>query len=210
MNSWNGRVVPVSTATSTAGKPIVLPSYLVGVASGLAMAPDGRTVYASSGDTLTPISTATDKAGRPVIFAELVGGIVISKDGRTGYVSNLGSFTGPGKLFPVNLATGKILAPINLPGVAGWMLLTPDGKKLYVLQQLAHTVTAIRAATRTVVAEIKVGTSMAQGLAVTPDGRTVYVLNGAASLTPIRTATNRAGAPIPLTGLPTGVAFFRR
>ena len=209
VNSWNGKVVPVSTATNTAGKPIVLPSYEVGIASGLAMAPDGRTVYAASGDTLTPISTATDKAGKPISFAEQVAGIVISKDGRTGYVSNLGTYGLAGKLFPVNLATRKILAPINLPGVASWMLLTPDGKKLYVLEQLAYTVSAIRTATRTLAGEIKVGTSMA-GLAVTPDGRTVYVINGAMSLTPIRTATNRAGALIPLTGFPTAIAFFRR
>jgi len=210
VNSWDGKVVPISTATNTAGKAIVLPSYEIGIASGLAMAPNGRTVYAASGDTLTPISTATDKAGRPIRFAEQVADIVISKDGRTGYVSNLGTYGGPGKLFPVSLATGKILAPINLPGVASSMLLTPDGKTLYIMEQLAYTVTAIRTATGTVLGEIKIGSTMSYGLAVTPDGRTVYVINGTMSLTPISTATNRAGALIPLIGFPVGIAFFRR
>lgn len=207
VNSWNGKVVPVSTVTDTAGRPIVLPSYEIGIASGLAITPDGKTLYASSGDTLTPISTATDKAGSPVRFAEQVAGIVISKDGLTGYVSNLGTYAGPGKLFPVNLVTRKILAPIRLPGVASWMLLTPDGKKLYILEQLAYTVTAIRTATRTVIGNIKVGGLMAGGFAITPDGRTVYVMDGAKSLTPIRTATNTPGAPVPLPGQPTGIAF---
>jgi DNA-binding beta-propeller fold protein YncE len=208
-NTWNGKVLPVSTATNTAGKPISLPSYQVGVASGIALTPDGKTLYSASGNVLLPISTATDNHGRAIRFAEQIDNIVISKDGRTGWVSNMGSYGGPGKVFPVNLVTGEILAPIVLPGVAGWMLLTPDGTTLYALEQLAGTMTAIRAATGTVLGEIKVK-SMPAGFAVTPGGRTVFVLDGAKSLTPVSTATNRARAAIPLIGGPTGIAFFWR
>lgn len=207
--SWNGEVVPISTVTNTAGAPIVLGPD--GQTVNIAMAPNGRTLYAASGSTLTPISTATDQAGQPVSFAEQVADVVIGKDGRTAYVSNLGTYGGPGTLYPVSLVTRKILAPISLPGVASSMLLTPDGQKLYVAEQLAYTVTAIRTATGTVAGEIAVGGSiMSHGLAVTPDGGTVFVMGGDMSLTPIRTATDTAGAPVPLTGFPAGIAFFRR
>lgn len=204
VNSWNGKVVPISITTNTAGTPIALPAY----EAGLAITPSGRTLYVASGNALTPISTATDKARTPIRFAEQVINVAISPNGRTAYVTNLGTYAGPGKLFPVDLATGKVRAPIALPGVSSWLTLTPNGKAVYVGEQLADTVTAIRASTRTVLREVKVG-NMA-GLAVTPDSRTVYALNGEMSLTPIRTDTNRAGAAIQLPGFPSAIAFFRR
>jgi YVTN family beta-propeller protein len=209
VNSWDGKVLPISTVSNTAGTPIHLASFADGIASGLVITPNGKTLYAASGSTLTPINTATDKAGPPIRFSEPVIGITISPDGLTGYVSNLGTYAGRGKLFPVELATGKILPPIGLPGVAGWAVFAPDGKRLYMGEQLANTVTAIRTATSSVLSNIKVRNEIT-GLAITPDGSTVYVLNGATSLTPIRTATNKAGTAIALPGSPTGIAFIRR
>jgi hypothetical protein len=205
VNSWNGEVVPISTRTSTMGMPIMLPTYELGIASGLAITPNGRTLYAASGTTLTPISTATDKAGQPITFAEQIMGVAISKDGRIAYVANLGEYAGPGTLYPVRLATRTILTPIKLPGTASYMVFTPNGKTLYAAEQLAGTVTAIRTAGRTVLANIKVP-PMA-GIAVTPDGRTVYVL--ADSLIPIRVGASKAGPAIPLSGPAEAIAFFR-
>ena len=47
------------------------------------------------------------------------------------------------------------------------------------------------------------------GIAITPDGRTVYVANiGSGTVTPIDTATNTPGKPIPVPpGLPQSVAI---
>ena len=44
-------------------------------------------------------------------------------------------------------------------------------------------------------------------MAITPDGRTLYVTTGSHSVTPISTATNKAGKPIHLTGEPVGIAI---
>jgi DNA-binding beta-propeller fold protein YncE len=207
-SSWGGgsNVLPVSTVTNTAGTPIPVQ------ASSLAMAPGGRTLWVAGGGTLTPVSTATDKPGPPIRFSETVMGVAISPDGRTGYVSNFGTYAGPGKLFPVKLATGKVLASIGLPGVANWVVFGRHGKLVYAGQQqvlLQNTtvqmVSVIRAATRKVIAEIKVGS----GLAVTPDGRTVYAFGDGEFLTPISTATNRTGATIALPGYPIAIAFVQ-
>jgi DNA-binding beta-propeller fold protein YncE len=200
---WDGQVWSISTATNTAHK---LP-----VTGSIALSPHGRTLYVAGGNTLVPVSTATEKAGKPIRFPEEIGRVIVSKDGRTGYVSNVGVYGGPGNLYRVNLVTGKVSAPVKLPGVATGMLLTPNGKRLYIMEQLVNTVTAIRAATGTVLSEIKISLPSPVGFAVTPDGRVVYVLNNGPSLTPISTATNRAGADIPLPGWPDGgIAFFRR
>jgi DNA-binding beta-propeller fold protein YncE len=208
-SSYGGSVLPVSTVTNTAGTPIPA------AANSLAMAPDGKTLYAAGGSTLTPVSTVTDKPGPAISLGEAVMGVAISPNGRTGYVSNFGSYAGPGKLFPVNLATGNVRAPIALPGVANWVVFGRHGKTVYageqqalVQNQVISMVSVIRAATKSVRAEVNLPAGLA-GLVVTPDGRTVYALN-TASLTPIRTATNRVGAAIPLPGVPIAVAFIWR
>jgi DNA-binding beta-propeller fold protein YncE len=56
-----GAVVPISTATNTAGKPI-----RIGTDVTIAMTPDGKTLYAATVNKLVPISTATNTPGRPI------------------------------------------------------------------------------------------------------------------------------------------------
>jgi DNA-binding beta-propeller fold protein YncE len=61
------RVIPVSLARSTAGKPLAVR----GAALNLVMTPDGRTVYAYTGllggtQVVTPISAGTSTAGKPI------------------------------------------------------------------------------------------------------------------------------------------------
>jgi DNA-binding beta-propeller fold protein YncE len=60
-----GTVTPVNTATNTPGKPIQYspPGTAAGV---IAITPDGKTVYATTGPDVTPISTATNTAGTPI------------------------------------------------------------------------------------------------------------------------------------------------
>ena len=60
------RIVPISTATNTAGPPIRVGSPT----DALAITPDGKTLYAASStptrNTVTPISTATNRPGKPI------------------------------------------------------------------------------------------------------------------------------------------------
>lgn len=79
--SWNGKVLPIGTATNTMGKPIVLQSYSIGVTINTALSPNGRTLYAVSTNTLTLISTATDKAGKPIRLPEWGASIVAARTG---------------------------------------------------------------------------------------------------------------------------------
>jgi DNA-binding beta-propeller fold protein YncE len=57
-------VIPVSTATNKAGKPILLPSIGHDSPSAITITPDGKTVYAATRAGLIPVSTATGKPGR--------------------------------------------------------------------------------------------------------------------------------------------------
>jgi hyaluronoglucosaminidase len=202
VNSWSGKIAVINTATNTMGRPIPL-------AGGLALAPDGGTLYVADGRALTPISTATDRAGQPIRFGVALKDVVISPDGRTAYVSQMPGMAGPGTVFPVDLVTGQILAPIKLAGGVTSLLLTPDGKTLLAVSQSAGSATLIRTATRSVLATVTVGGSPPSGSAITPDGRTAYVLGGRNAVIPISIATGKAGRAIKLIGFPTGLAFFR-
>ena len=74
-------LVPISTATSKPGKPIRIRDM-----SGVAITPDGKTIYAGTGDTVIPISTATNTPGRPIPFRGQVSAIATNPAGKTAYV----------------------------------------------------------------------------------------------------------------------------
>jgi len=103
-------VVPISTATHTAGTPINVPSEALLIA----ITPDGRTAYVCVGtepSTLVPINTAGKaiNAGPPW-------GVAITPDGRTVYAP-----TGSDTVVPVSTATnvpGKAIKVGNGPGLS--------------------------------------------------------------------------------------------
>src|SRR5262249_56834762 len=74
-------LIPISTTTNTPGKPI----HIRGM-SGVAITPDGKTIYAGTGDTAIPISTATNKPGRPIHFRGRDSTIAVNPHGKTAHV----------------------------------------------------------------------------------------------------------------------------
>ena len=194
----------INTATNTALKPIT-----VGIGtSAIAVTPNGKTVYVSSGasivngmvcgsggpqtaaSTVTPISTATNKPGKPINAGKSPGPIAITPDGRTAYVLSQRG------VVPISTATNKPGKPINAGKDLTGIAITPDGKTAYVVSTSSATVTPIRTATNTALKPIKIGKPPAgyefpDQIAITPNGRTAYV-STTAGVVPIRTATNTA------------------
>ena len=216
-------VIPISTATNRAGKPINVGDgpFLVGQ---LAITPDGRTVYAVKGGTVIPISTATNRPGKPIYVGRPRRGfnaafIAITPDGKTAYVANdisrSGGLSGTSVVIPISTATNTPGQPIHLPGDGGLgpdeIAITPDGKTAYVVSDnQPGTITPISTATNTPGQPISVGGVHPFRIAVTPDGKTAYVLsstkgifskNSRAEVTPVSTATNTPGKAISLPAL---------
>jgi hypothetical protein len=84
---YSNWVIPISTATDIAGKPIKLrqPGY----AEKVVISPDGKTAYVLSSGAVTPISTATNTALAPISLPAAEGNaydMVAAPDGRTLYV----------------------------------------------------------------------------------------------------------------------------
>ena len=194
----------INTATNTALKPVTVG---LGV-NAIAVTPNGKTVYVSSGaritsgtvcgsggpqtgaNTVTPINTATNKPGKPINAGESPGTIAITPDGKTAYVLSQRG------VVPISTATNKPGKPVNAGKDLTGIAITPNGKTAYVVSTFSATVTPIRTATNTALKAITIGTPPAgyefpDQIAITPDSRTAYV-STTAGVVPIRTATNTA------------------
>ena len=98
-------MVPISTATNTAGAPIPVGGSPVAIA----VTPDGRTAYVASRTpgTVTAISTATNAVVGALSVGALLDSIAITPDGKTAYVADAA-----GVLIPVSTATNTAGPPI--------------------------------------------------------------------------------------------------
>jgi YVTN family beta-propeller protein len=181
-------VTPIDTATNTPGAPIP-----VGPSAGLiVMAPDGRTAYVTSDESIVvPIDTATGTPEAPIRVGvtgpglhDQPDGIAVTPDGRTVYVANIGS----GTVTPIDAATNTPGEPVEVGVRPRAIVITPDGRTAYVVNQSRpqpppwHSYEAEK-----------------RGLPQpAPDPR--------GTVTPIDTATNTPGAPIDVGSEPFAIA----
>jgi YVTN family beta-propeller protein len=199
-------VTPFATATNTPGMPIGVP-----IALGVALAPNGRTLYATSNTgssgSVIPIDTATGTPGAAISNVPNPVAIAITPDGTTAYVVNANE-SANGSVTPINLATGSPGTPITVGKDPEGIAITPDGKTAYVANDnTSGSVTPIDLATGTPGTSIPVGMDPI-GVAITPDGKTAYVADaGDSTVTPIDTATNIAGTPIDVGSSDGGIAM---
>ena len=200
-NFISNSVIPIDTATNTAGTPIPTSDSPEGVA----ITPDGKTAYVADANAglVTQIDTATNTAGTPIAVDGNPFGVAITPDGKTVYVTDLGS----NLVTPIDTATNTAGTPVPVGVNPREVAITPDGKTAYVTNFGSNSVIPIDTATNTAGTPIPVG-ARPQGIAITPDGKTAYVTSfGSNSVIPIDTATNTAGTPIPVGSFPLGLAI---
>jgi YVTN family beta-propeller protein len=164
---------------------------------------------------VTPIATATNTAGPPIAVGNEPIRVAITPDGKTAYVTNIGSNT----VTPIATATNTAGLPIRTGDEPGAIAITPDGKTAYVANYASGTVTPIATATNTPGPQIRVGSAGSEptAIAITP-----VTVTHAPAFTSSSSATaaygarfsftvTTTGSPAPTitsTGrLPTGVTF---
>jgi YVTN family beta-propeller protein len=199
-------VVPINTATDSAGRAIMVGARVkpAGSADAFAFARDGKTAYVAmaGADEVDPIRVASGTLGRAIQAGD-PGPIVITPNGKTAYVADLGSDT----VTPVSTATGRpgkaitVGAKLGPEATTAAIALTPNGKTLYVgtnsnVPAEDDAVTPVNTATNRPGKAIRVGGGI-DTIAITPNGKTAYAASfSAGTVTPIRVATNTAGQPI--------------
>ncbi len=217
MDGSPGSVIAIDTATGTLANPIK-----VGTSpQSIVILPDGKTAYVlddidaattppSTPATVTPIDLATGIAKPPIKVGTLPTQSVLSPNGKLLYVLDT-SPSGDGKavaITPVETATDTAGRPLKV--AASKLAFAPNGKTAYALNPLLGVV-PIETATGKPGKPIALLPALPTDLAVTPNGKTIEVLGtpdpslergsptGANwTLTPIATATGKAGKPIEL------------
>jgi YVTN family beta-propeller protein len=206
VSTWPGgnSLVPVNTATLTAGSPIAIQAP-----RGIAITPDGQTAWVTGGssdDTLYPVSMATNKIGVPVVVdpSGSAASVAISPDGKTAYV--VSQFTG---LIPVDLTTETVASPVALPGFPAEVNITPDGTTAYVSagdELVPVDLTVSPPVAGTPIVPCGSGNSPDR-FAITPDGSTAYVgCFNSGDVVPVGLSTATVGTPIAI-GSPSDVTI---
>ena len=214
VNSNANTVSVIDTATNTViGSPI--PVQLD--PRGVAVAPDGSKVYVADeiaffGGTVSVIDTVTNAVSATIPIGDPpLGGVAVTPDGSKVYVTQVTTVS------VIDTVTNTVIATIPVGLIPEGVAVTPDGSKVYVTSIVANTVSAIDAATNTVIGSAipipplnpVIGASPTS-VAVTPDGSKVYVVNANANnVSVIDTATNTViGSPIPVGIFPHAFGIF--
>jgi YVTN family beta-propeller protein len=126
----DGLVVPIATAANDPGTPIKVGA----LPSGLAITPDGKTLYVpdSNSNAVTPIDTATGTAGHPISTgAAGPVAVLISPDGRTVYTVGIAGEALSGSVTPISAATSTSGNPIAVGAWPSAMVIVPNGPVPY-------------------------------------------------------------------------------
>ena len=197
-------VIPINLVTRKAGPPIPVGTFPYS----LALTPDGKTLYAAGqAGKVYPISTATNTAGTPIPIEGGAGvtSMDVTPDGRTLYVAgDLG-------VTPITVATGTPRPFIETGQVPFSMVITPDSRKVYLgmFGQFRQGVTPVSTARGAAGPLIPAGRDVV-AMALTPGARTLWAAAQLSdTVTPIRTATDKAGAPVRVDGPPGAIIVVR-
>jgi YVTN family beta-propeller protein len=140
---------------------------------GLAWLPDGRhvVVTAEQERAVLIIDVSEGKvAGSIRTGASVSHMVVLSADGRRGYVSNIGD----GSVSVLDLEAGRLLTTVVTGAGAEGLALTPDGRQLWVSNREAGTVTVLDARSLETLATIDVPCFPTR-VVISPDGRIALV-----------------------------------
>ena len=196
----SANLTPIDTSTNLIGTPIPCGASPLGVA----ITPDGSTIYVCnpSSNTVTPITAAG--TGAPISSVGFgPANIAITPDGTRAYAACKAT----NSIIPINLATNTAGTAIPIESNGSDVAITPDGTIAYASNPASNDVTPITISTNTPGTSIPVGGSP-QGIAITPDGKTAYIVNnGTSNLTPVAIPSNVAGTPIPIGSAPLAIAI---
>lgn len=165
--------------------------------TGVAISPDGRTVYvANQGDgTVSVIDTVTNTLTATIGVGVSPQSVAVSPDGSHAYVASGAWLPYPpshGTVSVIDTATNTVADTIDVDNpLQGLMLqgvaVSPDGRHLYVAN--GDSVAVIDSTTNTIVGTVIVERGRAGSVVASPDGGRVYVTNGSSILV-IDTATD--------------------
>ncbi|BBO15408.1 autotransporter domain-containing protein [Bradyrhizobium sp. TM102] len=182
------------------GRTVVATIPVAGQTAGLALSPDGSSLYvtSSSAHSVTVISTATNVVvGSPIAVGAAPYGVVVSPDGTRAYVANQGS----ANISIIDAASKTVIGTVAAGSSPSGITTSPDGSRIYVTNQSDGSVTVIDAASQSVVTTVSVS-GLPLSVAASPDGSRIYVTTQSNQLVVINALTNTITASVTLSGGP--------
>ncbi len=209
-------VVAIDTATHRVGTPLDLGAGHT--VYGLALSPNGMTLYALVPGGVIPVNTANGTAGSAIPTGLSISsvysphGIAVTGDGGTVYVVGQGGTDFEGQVLPVVPTTGATLPPAGFAryGISdpAAVAVVPDGS-LLVVDNANNWVNPVGTATFTdppppVRLPQRPGSPSVSGtqhptdIVLGPGGTGAFIVDGFATVIPYRPATQTFGPPVPV------------
>jgi YVTN family beta-propeller protein len=171
--------------------------------TGLAVSPDGRTVFVVNGwsGAITVVDVANARVVKRIRVKAELDSAVVRPDGKRLYVT--GTANGQGVVLGFDTASDSLAALIQVGSTPTGIAVTPNGSHLYVVDNQGASVTVIDTMIASVVRTVPVDV-LPQYVAVSPDGGTTYVSHTSpladtdGSVTVIDNRTNHVVARIPV------------
>ena len=200
-NSGSNSVSVISTATNAVVATIPVTSPM-----DLALSPNGKVAYVSSGSGLAVVNTATKKVTTTIPVTNPIG-VAVNPIGTFVYVVS----SSAGNVLAISTLTNSVVATIPVgTDIPIGVVISPDGSTAYVTGYNSHTVTVIRTADNSVLTTINVSAGPFHE-AISPDGHWLYVLHynagGGTLVSVIDTSTWTVATTIVVGTGPQGVSF---
>jgi YVTN family beta-propeller protein len=177
----------------------------------IVVSPDSQTIYVSgftagNGGLISIINSQSNTVTDTIPLGGDLASMVITPDGSTLYVGDIGSKTIPSAVYAVSTASKTVTSTFNI--FAAYLAVSPNGKTLY-LTNASKAVAIIDTATNRIIPHaIELG-SVGGTIAVSPNGKSAYVhIVDVDSVSAIDLATRQVTANIPLTPPSKGRAAF--
>lgn len=176
-----GSVTVIDIASNTVKTTMALTSTLSFpfFPAGIAIAPDGKTVYVSGKDLthksyLIPLTTALEACDSPISLPYgFWGAVAITPDGKTAFVLKPERYGPLSGVIPITLADRKVGDTISIGQFLNSIAITPDGRYAYLTTNHPYLY-QLDIASQSASAEI-VLPSVGNDIAITPDGKTAYI-----------------------------------
>jgi YVTN family beta-propeller protein len=192
-----GSLVVIDATDNSIDAPVFVGASNTRRAMGVALSPDGSTLYVLVDAGIAVISTATDSVTSTIPLSGAMG-VAVAPDGSFLYVIGGDS---DNSLFRVKTSDGSVEASTVIGAAPSGVAITPDGTQAIVSLKNSDSAVVIDTTTNSVTHTLSVG-DRPYGVAIAPNGTFAYVANWGGGFGDTMSRITLAATPAPVASAP--------